>query len=227
MPKYVAESRYIASIYPGQLEPIRLYHGPSFDPKSGRCTMYRIPPVPRGDKPFVLEVSDAFETVLQLTPDGSEKVSKPVVVDETVKTLLHNWAENIAEFPGRPGVMEIAGPEPTEDELRQMREQQTVLFEALYHQGKLLSVNDWKRITEPMRMAGTYLGRSDSWLNPENSGVECPACAEPISSRAAICKHCGYKIRAVPGEVEEKPKAALIPDRIKIPQQHQELAHAK
>src|SRR5579859_5324432 len=67
MAKYIAESKWIYSIWPGKLEPIKLYHGPDPNPLSGRCTTYWIPPVPpRGpaSKPKGIEVADAFENVL-------------------------------------------------------------------------------------------------------------------------------------------------------------------
>ncbi len=67
MAKYVAESRVIASIYPGTVERITLYHGHDPKPTKGRATSYWLPPIPKNKSPFPAgqEERDAFEAKLK------------------------------------------------------------------------------------------------------------------------------------------------------------------
>jgi hypothetical protein len=117
--RYVAEVRFIGSIYPGELPVLTRFYGPSISPTgqgAKRRTDYRLEPVPRGGKPFLLAVHDSFEEVLDVmalsslrgTPQKKMQ-SKPVDVD-TIKTdLLNEWTGRLANVPNgaMPGVGEV------------------------------------------------------------------------------------------------------------------------
>lgn len=210
MAKYTAEVRYIASIWPGKLEPITLYHGPSPVVSSKRSTQYKLQPVARGLKPFVLEVADGFENVFDPMTIGSNSSqrmrSKPVDGAETVNVLIKHWAGNIVDMPpgGGMGIREIIGTVPQKQELEQMREELTVFCEYKFQQGEQHHrQNQWKEITQTMRDCASWLEKDTIWANPASASelINCVACGELVKPRASVCKHCGYQLRALPPEI--------------------------
>lgn len=227
MAKYTAESIWIASIYPGIVQPITKYHGPHPSPRSARATVYRLKPVQRGGKPFLLEVSDAFENVpnpmkaaesMKSERIGSTMVfdSSPVACEEIVENLLQEWAGGMVGLPpgAAPGIIRLIGTVPTQDERERMTQQQTILYEYLFQEGeRLYRQSDWKGITQTMRDAAVWLGHERIWSTPAKSSesVNCPGCNEVISSAAAVCKHCGTRIKELPGEIAALNKGHITP----------------
>lgn len=224
MAKYVADSLWIASIYPGKLWPITKYVGPNPNPRSPRATVYRLEPVSRGKKPFMLEVSDAFENVPnpqeasesnRADRIGANMVfnSKPVTCQELAANLIQEWAGGMVGLPSGalPGIATVIGTVPTQAELERITEQQTMFFEYLFQEGeKLHRLNDWKGITQTMRDACQWLGHERVWSTPASSSsvTNCPACRQIIPVDASVCHHCGTRVKALPVDL-----AALNPDK--------------
>lgn len=237
MAKYTAESKYIASIYPGHLDPLRISVGPNpqVDSRNGFCTVYAIPPVKRGEKPqaklpanvkfvngcYVLEVSDSFEKKV----DNGETMSQgrtvwttsPVSCDWIVANILDYWTGHMINVPNgmKPGIMEIANTSPTQAERERMEADQRAFFEWCFAEGERLDRDkNWKDITEPMRLACDWLGYKRSWANPAEVGstINCPACQESIHESAAVCRYCGTRLKALPEHIAAlNPKGAIAP----------------
>ena len=117
--RYVAEVRFIGSIYPGELEIVRRFYGPSIHASgkgAERVSRFALKPVPRGEKPFILPIHDSFEEVLDVmalsaTTNNPVKPtqSKPVPVEQIVTDLIEKWTGNLANVPSgaKPGVSEV------------------------------------------------------------------------------------------------------------------------
>ena len=222
MAKYVADTAYIASIYPGELEPIRRSYGPTRESggKSAvRSTLFELPPVPRGSKPpyAILEVSDCFEDVMDVMSQSGHsggprpRLPKPVAVETIVDDLIGRWTGGIFNVPAgaKPGVMRIVGTVPTQREMRQMEEQQGAYFEYWFGQGEGLfrgdptTVNNYKTYTTEMRLAAEWLGRSRPWSDPRAAAEteSCPFCTSIISRIAIFCPQCNRQVREIPAHL--------------------------
>ena len=104
------------------------------EPNTPRSTTYALQPVPRGGKPFILEVTDMFEDVTDwmnapVVVFGQkvaqvQKMSKSVNVDEICTNLLNVWAGGMVDVPvgASPGIMLIQGwsPKLEDKEFRQL-----------------------------------------------------------------------------------------------------------
>lgn len=204
MAKYTAESKFIASIYPGKLERLTRSHGTDPNPRSGRCTVYWIPPVSRHTRPGwkTLEVPDAFENILDV-PKSSETrgkvwASSPVSCEEIIQDILTKWTGNMVGVPegAAPGVMQIVGTVPTTAELAHLKAIQTNYFEWRFQQGEELhKKNQWNLISETMRDAAIWLGHERIWASPEQSSntIKCPECKQLIPADATTCFQCHAK----------------------------------
>lgn len=226
MAKYTADSKFIASIWPGELPIIRKYVGVHPNPRSGRCTPYQLKPVSRGGKPFCLEVSDAFENrpnpvkAAENNPGdriGSSMAFDSVIVpcEEILANLLQEWTGGMIDMPigGGMGIMAINGTVPTQAEHEQMMGELTIMFEHLFQEGERFHrQNEWKSITGFMRLSAEWLGHERIWSTPQRSvdTIACPNCRQNISSQAFLCQHCGLKLKALPPEL-----AALNPEIIR------------
>lgn len=209
MARYQAESVFIASIYPGKLEPIRRNYGPSREsvgPGSRRSTLFDLEPVARSAKPFLLEVIDSFQDIQNWISGRKEVISKPVTCQEIADDLLGRWTGGLFNVPGgaKPGIIQIAGTQPTAAELKEMRMVQTAYFEYLFNEGqKLDTKKDWSNITEPMKLGADWLGRNVTWANPAIAMEygPCPLCATQIPNWVSVCSGCGKTVRAMPAEI--------------------------
>ncbi len=225
MPRYQAEVVYLASIYPGKLAPIIMYHGDSPNPHHGRAKRYVMPPIVRGEKPVVpedcknvrihkasnqyvavLEIADAFENIPNPTKsDGMRMVfdSGPVSCTQIAENLEQTWGGNFIGLPdgAGPGIKIIAGTIPTQDELERLMEMQGRYYEFRLSQGdQLASENQWKEITREMRDAAAYLGKERVWASGART-EDCPACGMQIPMGRAICHHCHTRLRELPASV--------------------------
>lgn len=230
MAQYIADVRFIASIFPGQLPTIRRHYGPSRESEgrnAQRSTAFTLQPVPRGKKPFVLPVYDSFENVLDImamSAMGSRpekpRLPKPVPVETIVADLLKEWTGGLFNVPqgAMPGVMEIrplkvelekfektgALPGPTSGELDQMTATQTLYFEYLFTEGERLhKQSNWKEITDYMRLAAEWLGYEREWSHraiARDSGP-CPFCQSIIPNTAIVCATCQRQVREVPAHL--------------------------
>ena len=220
MAKYQADKIIIASIWPGTLEAVTLYHGLDPDPKSPRATRYWIPPVKAGSRPpyKLLEVFDSFENVPDYmnADDGRPSfTSKPVLCEQIVENLLRFWAGNMVGIPAgaSPGIIALdRGQEvPHDRDIERMKAMQVRFAEHQFQQGERLAAErDWKGITEVMRVMAKWLGRDRTWSTPEMASrtETCVACKQPIPEDAFVCHHCGTRLRALPPELAELNRMA-------------------
>lgn len=195
MPRYIADVRFIASIYPGQLPELRRHYGPSMHATgvgAQRSTLFRLEPVKKGGRPFILPVYDSFEEILNpmARPDQSgrkPRLTRPEEVANIVADLLKEWTANLYGVPegAKPGVMEvhldtltpqqmqdlqnkgIAPKTPTSgipgDEYAQMVDQQTRYFEYWFMIGEQLHSRDPKVVQQYGQITNTMRLAAD-WL---------------------------------------------------------------
>ena len=210
MGKYVAESVTIASIWPGKLPPLQKYVGEHPRDTRGRCTTYELEPVPRGGKTFTLEVYDGFESVrdwIESAEQGTQIVkSNPVDCREIAENLVREWAGNFVDVPANAGlgIKIIRGSVPHVDELRDMKEELSRFANWQFQKAEQHArLNEWKEISETMRVCAKWLGQDRIWSEPQKAGelTACAACRETISSLASVCPKCGTKLKALPPEL--------------------------
>ena len=154
----------------------------------------------------------------------------------------------------RPGILAIAGEEPTPEELAQVRAMQTAFFQYL-HDDAVAKWADGKtvEITSLHRAACKWLGRMDHEFMKkaeQRSMKECPACSESMPYNANRCRSCStdldifYESRGIlPDEkedpfvrklIERKKQAAAnraaetaVPEKVKpILKNHEPVVHA-
>lgn len=213
MAKYIADTKYICSIWPGKVEPQRRNYGPtreSSGKRAVRSTLYELEPVKRNQKPpyFVLEVCDCFEDVIDVvgtsatTERGQRpRLPKPVPVENIVSDLLNAWTGGIflegMPNEAKPGIGEIVNSAPSQKELEALKAQQTLYMEYLFQAGEMYhKQNQWKNITENMRLAAEWLGHSREWSSraiAKNSGP-CPLCTQIIPDTAIFCPACHQQV---------------------------------
>ena len=211
MGKYVAETVVIASIYPGTLDSVVLPHGPTMKLKDGRATRYALEPVPRErlKKPFLLEVSDGYESVPNPVQSNGNQIAmspRPVDANEIADFLVQHWAANLIGMPPgvTPGIMRIRGSVPHQDELAELERRQTSYAEFMFEQGEILVFErKIKWITQPMRDSAVWLKRPRNWVNQTVSDREepCPFCKKLIPIDAYVCQGCSRIVRKIPDEL--------------------------
>lgn len=228
MAKYQAEVKYIGSIYPGAVTPQRRNYGPSREskgPNAVRSTLFEMKPVPRGQKAYVLPILDSFEDVLDpvsmssmANPGKGEKprMAKPVPVEEIVSDLLGCWTGHLFNVPSgaKPGIIEVVNSVPSQAELRQMDTQQSLYFEYLFAEGERLhNQNDWKEITETMRLAAEWLGHKRTWSHQAiaRDAAPCPFCTKIIPNSALVCEYCSKTVKALPPELLRLQNQSYVP----------------
>jgi hypothetical protein len=231
MGRYIADVRFLASIYPGKITPIRRNYGTSLHGEgkgANRSTLFELEPVARGKKPFVLPIYDSFEEILDIVALSSmansprkPRGSKPVSSDSIVADLLKEWTGGLFNVPqdASPGIMEIRPmkvemekfyrdarelPGPNVGEIKYMTDRQTQYFEFLFTEGERHhKQNNWKEITETMRIAAEWLGHDREWSSraiAKESGP-CPLCTQIVANAAIFCPSCHQQIRAMPPEI--------------------------
>lgn len=232
MARYTPEVAYIGSIFPGKLEPIRRSYGPSresYGPKASRSTLFQLEPVKRGEKPFLLEVCDSFEDVLDLSQIGASsdrkskpRMPKPVPVEVIVEDILRVWTGGLFNVPAgaKPGIGEVHPQKHTNGslvipvvELKQLEQQQTEYFQWNFQEGERLhKQSNWKEITDTMRLAAEWLGYQRDWSHraiAADSGP-CPLCQTIISNTAIFCTGCHQQIRKMPDDIAKLQAANRI-----------------
>jgi hypothetical protein len=90
------------------------------------------------------------------------------------------------------GVFVAAGPEPTEEELKQARGK----LEAFHRRLVATADLEWERSHNPMfitdleRRAARELKLDKPWLYDPKPQTECPACGERVKPGVAVCRTC-------------------------------------
>jgi hypothetical protein len=225
MARYIPDVRFIASIYPGQLPIIRRHYSPD---RNGGSTAFSFDPVPRGGRAFVLPVYDSFESLLDvqgLSAMGNQNVQKPrlpkpVPVETIVADILKEHTGGLFNVPqgATPGVAEIFPlkvelkkfadtgdlPSPTGAEMKAMMATQSMYFEYLFTEGERLhKQNNWKEITDTMRLAADWLGYKRDWSHRDmaSDSAPCPWCTSMISNQAIVCPSCNRQVKATPAHL--------------------------
>ena len=201
MARYVSDSCFIASIYPGELWPIYKNVGPRPEANSPRRTTYKLKPVKRGEQPYVIEVSDGFENIHDPMASHVKKDqwrSKIVDCKEIRENLIREWAGSIYDCPpgASIGVMAIAGLTPTDEEVSQMLNMQTAFAEWSFQRGEeCVKEKTTKEIRGIWRTMAIWLGRktTNNWATPAQAAhdVNCVWCQTLISPTARVCATCG------------------------------------
>ncbi len=204
--RYQAEIAYLCSIYPGKLEAQRRNYGPTRDsngPKAVRSSLFELEPVDRGAKPFILELCDSFEDILDIQQlniqNTKARISKPVDVQTIANDLLSVWTGGLIGVPqgAKPGIMLIANSTPSQGEKQQMMEMQTMYFEYMFNEGERLhQEKKWDSITETMRLAAVWLDRKRVWAHRNMSADSgpCPLCHSMVPNEAVFCNECKQQI---------------------------------
>jgi hypothetical protein len=213
MSKQILDSKYICSIYPGDLPPMKFYQGESPNPASPRCVTYEMKGVPKGSEPAVIEVSDAFENVHDILASTRKRrafSSKIVPCERTTNNILQHWAGNMVGVPTGmgPGIMEIANSAPTTAEIAELERRQTAFFEFMFAEGeRLMADKRMKEITQPMVLAAEWLQRKTTWASATFvNTTPCRHCKQDIPQDASVCYVCGRDQRSNDGIA---PAAAL------------------
>lgn len=215
--RQVANSIYLASVYPGKLEPIARSYGPSYDTKGGRRTVFKFKPADRfanrqKDRYDVMEIVDSWEDV----PNPSKPVivnngrmptdSRLVPCEEIVKDLLKVWCGSTVGLPSgvTPGVMVIANSVPTQAEFEKLEAMQTSFAQYMTQEGdRLYAAKEMKAITPQMRESVKYLGYRRDWSDPKAviNNAECPECRQLIHADQAVCHHCKVRLKPMSPEL--------------------------
>jgi hypothetical protein len=192
-------SKYILSIVPWRLESPVFFHG-------GGRKVYELPATEKGQY-HVLRIDNTFTKIMDLTQDadeisqrGHDYTARPIAAQHVVDDLIQHFA---GDHPanasgGRIGVMQIAGPIPTKQELDSARDNQLKFFRNLVAQADAYYIDPQRRhrIQAEHHRALIYLDAEDPkrhpWfvdIGPENS-INCPACHSATPSQAYICPQC-------------------------------------
>lgn len=193
--QYTPNYRTLCSIFPEALRHYMLHAG-------GRKE-YSFLAVPKGSY-ALLRVYDTYTMTRDLSRaagaeddnDGNAQMQSPVHCDGVAADLIRVWAQ---DAPGnasgaRPGVMVIAGDQPTQLELNQLDETQTTYFRWLVMKADEYWITGKREyITDDHRRALRWLGSEDrDWYKKIHAVLlkRCPACAEEINQMATVCKYC-------------------------------------
>lgn len=168
-------------------------------------TTYVLEAAPR-DGYSLAAVFDALQPQTGWSPDGPrENTFFPghIPVQVVATDLVNTWAsQTIASKEGyKPGIGQIAGQIPTEDELTHLREQQRAFFEHLVQDAndKMLR-GETKNITNIHRHSAHWLlgeaAQQLSWYPKmeQRSVKDCPRCARQILAAAKGCEHCALDL---------------------------------
>lgn len=219
MGRFTADTRYIASIYPGKVDRVTMNHGPSPNRKNGATTWYELKPVKRGTKPYVIEIADSFQhskdEIKSAVSGTTVNAIDPVSCDEIADYLIRYWTGNLVNVPQDclPGIMKIRGTVAQQSEIQQMKDQQEGFFEYWYSEGeRLATANKLDAISPIMKLSCDYLGRPRGWanMNVASNKIDCPACKASIPGDACVCQFCGTKLRALPASLRMFNESAMV-----------------
>lgn len=209
MGRITANTLTICSIFPLQLGPERRPYGP--DRTKGGMSLFSIAAATTEQPYQLLTVTDCWQRVRvwEHEPDAMDDDWRPVEipVEQIAADLVTVWTGGQVisrESGGTPGVMQIAGEEPTKAELKRLHDVQTRFFNSLFQQGNHLAAdlqnNGPKYITPLHRLAAKWLHKEPVWAKDiDPSEIQaCPACMSKISSLASICPVCQTQIAELP-----------------------------
>lgn len=206
---YFSHTVYIASIWPSKMPSISKNFGLQPENHAARRITFNLEPVERGGEPFILPVSDCFESIMDpMQSDGKRKSFNPRLVgcEEIATALVNEWATGFPGAPAgaQPGIMVIEGDKPTEDELAHMTSVQAAFMAWAFGEGERLHREaKYGSITPTMQVAAKWLGKDNIWANPSKAAdtATCPWCATIIPAQAYVCQQCTRPVRKAPPEM--------------------------
>jgi hypothetical protein len=127
-------------------------------------------PAPEKGKVSVLEVRDTMTLIRQAMPDPNEEpipTPAPMSIEVLVKSLLKEWTEGFIGMAGmtRPGIMQIAGPTPTQAEYDKLMEME------FHHASAWVKEADFYSITGQGRSGKVHVNAA-KWLGLHRTGQQ-------------------------------------------------------
>ncbi len=158
-----------------------------------------------------------YDTI-QMVYDPVNERDKPEVIPVhlIIDDLIRMWTSGIlSRGEYGPGIMSIAGDEPTVEELAAINGRQSAYFTELVNlaDGHFMK-GDVKNITELHRAAATWLNLPDKpWMKNVDSVIQkdCPACGEKVRMNATVCKHCTTNLLKWYDEIGMRPSVQIDP----------------
>lgn len=145
-------------------------------------------------------VHDSYQLTRDWAQDNETYVKRDIPAASIVKALVQEWASGrmTDSAAGGPGIRVYEPSISFEEQLEDMRANQTVYFRELVFQGdKLYDAKQWDQITNLHRIAAGWLREeSRPWYNPIKGQrmKACPACGENMNLMAIVCKSCSTNI---------------------------------
>jgi len=208
-----ARSLTICSVFPMQCTLDRDY---GLTMEGGR-TKFILKAAKKGSH-STLQIFDMFQRAQDIEQSAAtgrhQNSAYPVKVETLANDMIQHWAvQRVGTNAGfRPGIMIIAGDEPTTEELDFLDAQQRGYFEGLYQEAKDYSAQDQhKKIGEFHRAAALWLGHNNEpWaanVGASKDWKECDKCYKHIDARATWCSECGQP----QGAVDAAPSKPVTP----------------
>lgn len=195
--------RTILSIFPKEQE-LQLRHQ--------GITTYFLPAATKAN-PTLLRVNDTYTWNRNWSVDDIAFYQAAIPANTVADNLVHSWAQSMvgARQGFGPGIMVIAGSEPTKLELETVHIRQEEFFNFLINQADDFE-QEGKRfnITDVHRLAAEWMGvQGRSWAKVmhEIKFVSCPACQEDIRAGALVCRHCSTDLEEFAEKRASKAKA--------------------
>lgn len=174
----------------------------------------------------LIRVCDTFQWTRDFTQDSERFIPHPLNCGIVADDLRTAWASGgvLADGNAGPGMVVIAGAEPTTDELAGVRSKQTDYFRRLVNDGHAMFAKGLlKDISDLHRAAAKWLGANNLPWVPKIEQVElkkCPACDNDIRKNALRCQECMadlpdfyLKYGLVP-DVNSDPVVAALLDKL-------------
>ncbi len=185
----------IVSIYPGNLHKRVRHNG---------ITIYQLPAAPRGSY-SLLRVYDTQEWLSRPDPANGKlswmpmPISAQVVADDLVATWANDTLGKRSGFS--PGIGIIAGDDPTDKELADLRFSQSALFDwyikdahGKHTRGQTTEITDVHRLAarEMLDKGAERL----AWFPTTIFAAvkECIACGQQIDAKSKVCDKCGTNL---------------------------------
>lgn len=145
-------------------------------------------------------VHDSYQLTRDWAQDVESYIKRDIPADAIVKSLVQEWASGrmTDSAAGTPGIRVYVPSISLEEQLDEMRRNQTVYFRDLVFQGdKLHDAKQWDQITNLHRIAAGWLREETRpWYNPIKGQrmKVCPACGETMNRMAIVCKSCSTNV---------------------------------
>lgn len=145
-------------------------------------------------------VHDSYQLTRDWAQDVESYVKRDIPAASIVKSLVQEWASGrmTDSAAGGPGIRAFVPSISLEEQLEEMRNNQTIYFRELVFQAdKFYDSKQWDQITNLHRIAAGWLREeSRPWYNPIKGQrmKTCPACGESMNLMAIVCKSCSTNI---------------------------------